>query len=144
MFEAAELSHKVSKAEFDAVTPELRAEMVRLQQDLRTADFPVIVLFAGVDGAGKSESVNLINEWMDPRWLVTRAYDKPSDEERERRSSGAIGATCRPTEGSGCSFPPGIRSRCWTGYTGASARPNWTPGCNASCSSNAPSPTTER
>ncbi|HBT44280.1 MAG TPA: polyphosphate:AMP phosphotransferase [Rhodospirillaceae bacterium] len=84
MFEAAELSHKVSKAEFDAVTPELRAEMVRLQQDLRTADFPVIVLFAGVDGAGKSESVNLINEWMDPRWLVTRAYDKPSDEERER------------------------------------------------------------
>ena len=84
MFEAAELSHKITKAEFDAVAPELRAEMVRLQQDLRTADFPVIVLFAGVDGAGKSESVNLINEWMDPRWLVTRAYDTPSDEERER------------------------------------------------------------
>jgi polyphosphate:AMP phosphotransferase len=84
MFEAAELNRKVTKAEFDAVAPDLRAEMVRLQQDLRQADFPVIVLFAGVDGAGKSESVNLLNEWMDPRWLVTCAYDKPSDEERER------------------------------------------------------------
>jgi polyphosphate:AMP phosphotransferase len=84
MFEAAELNRKVGKAEFDALAPDLRVDMVNLQQDLRKADFPVIVLFAGVDGAGKSESVNLLNEWMDPRWLVTRAYDKPSDEERER------------------------------------------------------------
>jgi AMP-polyphosphate phosphotransferase len=37
-----------------------------------------------VDGAGKSESVNLLNEWMDPRWLLTRAYGQPSDEENER------------------------------------------------------------
>ena len=84
MFEAAELNRKVTKAEFDALAPALRVEMVQLQQDLRKAGFPVVVLFAGVDGAGKSESVNLLNEWMDPRWLVTRAYDVPSDEERER------------------------------------------------------------
>lgn len=84
MFEAAELNRKVTKAEFDALAPALRVEMVQLQQDLRKTGFPVIVLFAGVDGAGKSESVNLLNEWMDPRWLVTRAYDTPSDEERER------------------------------------------------------------
>ncbi len=44
----------------------------------------MIVLFGGVDGAGKSESVNLLNEWLDPRWLVTRAYGPPSEEERER------------------------------------------------------------
>ena len=37
-----------------------------------------------MDGAGKSESVNLLNEWMDPRWLLTRAYGQPSEEERER------------------------------------------------------------
>ncbi len=84
MFEAAELGQKVSKREFDAIAPELRVEMVELQQAMRKSDFPVIVLFAGVDGAGKSESVNLLNEWMDPRWLKTQAYDRPSDEERER------------------------------------------------------------
>ena len=85
MFEAAELGHRVSKAEFDALAPSLRVQMIDMQQTLRReADFPVIVLFAGVDGAGKSESLHLLNEWMDPRWIVTRAYDKPSDEEEER------------------------------------------------------------
>jgi polyphosphate:AMP phosphotransferase len=84
MFEAAELGRKLSKEEFGAAAPALRAEMLELQVKLREADFPVIVVFAGVDGAGKNESVNLLNEWLDPRWVVTRAYDKPSDEERER------------------------------------------------------------
>jgi polyphosphate:AMP phosphotransferase len=37
-----------------------------------------------VDGAGKGETVNLLNEWMDPRHIHTHAFDNPSDEERER------------------------------------------------------------
>jgi AMP-polyphosphate phosphotransferase len=44
----------------------------------------VIVLFAGVDTAGKGETVNLLNEWMDPRWIITRGYTDPSGEEGER------------------------------------------------------------
>lgn len=84
MFEAAELGRKISRDDFDAMAPNLRTELLALQQQLRLADFPVIILFAGVDGAGKNETVNLINEWMDPRWIVTRAYGKPSDEEGER------------------------------------------------------------
>ncbi|OAN55270.1 polyphosphate kinase [Paramagnetospirillum marisnigri] len=84
MFEAAELGRKIPREEFDAMAPGLRTELLALQQQLRDADFPVIILFAGVDGAGKNETVNLINEWMDPRWIVTRAYGKPSDEESER------------------------------------------------------------
>jgi polyphosphate:AMP phosphotransferase len=55
------------------------------QQQLRAAPrFPVIVVFAGVDGAGKGETVNALNQWMDPRWIVTRAFSDPSDETRER------------------------------------------------------------
>ncbi|MDD9893595.1 MAG: polyphosphate:AMP phosphotransferase, partial [Gammaproteobacteria bacterium] len=46
--------------------------------------FPVIVVFAGVDGAGKHETVNVLNEWLDPRWLLTNAYDRPSEEEAQR------------------------------------------------------------
>jgi polyphosphate:AMP phosphotransferase len=84
MFEAAELGRKISREEFDALAPSLRTELLDLQQQLREADFPVVIVFAGVDGAGKNESVNLINEWLDPRWIVTRAYGKPSDEEAER------------------------------------------------------------
>ena len=84
MFEAAELGRKISKATYKRRLPHLRASLLEAQQRLRDAPFPVIVVFAGVDGAGKGETVNLLNAWMDPRWLVTRAFGVPSDEERER------------------------------------------------------------
>ncbi len=85
MFRTAELGQKVSKAEYREREPLLRQELLEVQQQLREAgSCPVIILFAGVDGAGKGDTVNILNEWMDPRWLLTTAYDDPSDEERER------------------------------------------------------------
>lgn len=85
MFRTAELGQKVSKAEYREREPLLRQELLEVQQQLREAgSFPVIIVFAGVDGAGKGDTVNILNEWMDPRWLLTTAYDDPSDEERER------------------------------------------------------------
>ncbi len=41
-------------------------------------------VFGGVAGAGKSETINQLNQWLDPRGIVTRAFDVPSQEERER------------------------------------------------------------
>lgn len=84
MFEAAELRRKVSKAAFDEAAPGLRLDLIRLQQQLRGAGFPAIVLFSGLDGAGKGEALNLLNEWMDPRWIATNAYGPPTQEEAER------------------------------------------------------------
>lgn len=84
MFRTAELGRCLSKQEFNDLAPKLRIEMLELQQRLRQANFPVILVFAGVDGAGKGESINLLNEWMDPRWIENHAYAEPSDEERER------------------------------------------------------------
>jgi polyphosphate kinase 2 (PPK2 family) len=62
----------------------LRADLLDVQQQTRSASFPVIIVFGGVDKAGKSETINLLNEWLDPRWLMTRAYGAPSDEMLER------------------------------------------------------------
>jgi len=84
VFESAEIGRRVRKAEYEARAPALRQELLRAQDDLQGQDFPALVLFAGVDGAGKSETVNLLNAWMDPRWIQTHAFDEPSDEERER------------------------------------------------------------
>ena len=85
MFRTAELGQKISKAEYKEREPLLRQELLQVQQELlKEGGFPVIIVFAGVDGAGKGATVNLLNEWMDPRWLVTRAYSAPSDEARER------------------------------------------------------------
>lgn len=85
MFRTAELGQKVSKKEYKQIEPVLRQELLQAQFKLRESpDFPVIIIFAGVDGAGKGATVNLLNEWMDPRWLITNAYKKPSEDERER------------------------------------------------------------
>ena len=85
MFESAEIGHKLSKGEYKRIEPRLRADLLDAQYDLyKNGKFPVIVLISGVRGAGKGETVNLLNEWMDPRHIHTHAFDSPSDEERER------------------------------------------------------------
>lgn len=84
MFESAELGHKVAKEVWDREVPVLREALLDAQYELVAAKFPVIILVAGVDGAGKSETVNTLNEWMDPRHIQNHGLDDPSDEERER------------------------------------------------------------
>ncbi len=84
MFETAELGRKVGKGDYKKLVPEIRVELLEIQQKVRQAGVPVLIVLAGVDGAGKGGTVNLLNEWMDPRWIETHAYQDPSDEERER------------------------------------------------------------
>ncbi len=84
MFEAAELGQSIPPEVYRKRLPELRVQLLDVQRELRKADFPVIVLLAGVDGAGKGEIANALNFWLDPRRVVTRAYGRPSDEESER------------------------------------------------------------
>jgi AMP-polyphosphate phosphotransferase len=85
MFESAELGHKISKATYDAEVPKLREALLDAQFDLaQRAEFPVIILIGGVDGAGRGETVNLLNEWMDPRHIQTHGMGEPSDEEMDR------------------------------------------------------------
>ena len=84
MFESAELGHKITKDVWDRELPALREALLDAQYDLTAAKVPVIILVAGVDGSGKSETVNTLNEWMDPRHIQTYGLDEPTDEERER------------------------------------------------------------
>jgi len=85
MFESAEIGHKLSKVQYKRIAPRLRADLLDTQYDLhKNGKFPIIILISGVRGAGKGETVNLLNEWMDPRHIHTYAFDDPSDEERER------------------------------------------------------------
>ena len=84
MFEEAEVGAAVSQSEYNERAPALRRRLLEAQFELSQADFSVIVLFSGVDGAGKGETANLLNWWLDPRRIVTRAWGRPSDSEAER------------------------------------------------------------
>jgi len=85
MFESANLDHGVSKPVYRREEPKLRGQLLDSQYDLKeNGRFPVLILIAGVEGAGKGETVNLLNEWMDPRHVLTHGFGEPSDEELER------------------------------------------------------------
>jgi polyphosphate:AMP phosphotransferase len=86
MFETAELGHKVDKETYDREAPEVRAALLEVQRELALADISVVVIVTGVGGAGKSETVNLLLEWLDARGIQTHAMRKPSAEERRRPS----------------------------------------------------------
>jgi len=85
MFESAELGHKIDKTTYDAVVPKLREDLLQAQMELAAqAKFQVVILVSGLDGAGRGETVNLLNEWMDPRHVQTHGMGDPSDEELDR------------------------------------------------------------
>ncbi|HEX9727555.1 MAG TPA: polyphosphate:AMP phosphotransferase [Gemmatimonadales bacterium] len=84
MFQTAEVGRRVADEDYRARLPELREQLLDVQARLRDAPFPVILLLAGVDGAGKGDVANMLHEWMDPHWIVTRAFSEPTVEESER------------------------------------------------------------
>jgi polyphosphate:AMP phosphotransferase len=85
MFEAAELGHEVDDETYQREEARLREELLAAQMELlKQAAFQVVVVVDGLDFAGRSETVNKLHEWMDPRQLETRAFDAPTDVEREK------------------------------------------------------------
>ena len=85
MFESASLSHRIEKAAYQREEPKLREALLNAQYDLKqSGKFATLILIAGVEGAGKGETVNLLSEWMDPRHIEVSGFAEPSDEENER------------------------------------------------------------
>ena len=79
MFESAEIGHSIGKEAYDAAVPELREALLQAQYRLKAqARFPVLILINGIEGAGKGETIKLLNEWMDPRLIRCLLYTSPS------------------------------------------------------------------
>ena len=89
MFESAELGHKVDDDKYKKEAKSLREQLLTTQFDVLDArKFPVILLVNGVDGAGKTETVQLFNEWLDPRHVRTRAFGAAAPSTRTASPSG--------------------------------------------------------
>ena len=82
-FTEAESDPQLSK---DAAKPrikQLRGDLLKAQYArLQQADRSLLIVVAGIDGAGKGETVNLINEWMDARHIRTLAFGPPNADEK--------------------------------------------------------------
>lgn len=85
MFEAAESGQEIAREDYKARVANLRESLLRVQYAvLDAARFPVVIIVGGVDGAGKGETINLFNEWMDPRHISTFGFGPPTDDEAQR------------------------------------------------------------
>ena len=82
MFEAAEVGHELGKAEYQRLEPELRARLINAQYRLRPAGFPVMIVVPGDDHPGCDDVLQMLNEWLDARFVETNAYPPPTEAER--------------------------------------------------------------
>lgn len=77
----------LERAEADPVIDEAtglqQAQLLRLQllkaqyAHLRRANQALLIVIAGIDGVGKGRCINLLNEWMDARYVHTLAFGEP-------------------------------------------------------------------
>jgi polyphosphate:AMP phosphotransferase len=82
MLESAEIGHKIAKSTYLRQLPALREKLLDAQFDLaQHKRGPLLILFAGIEGGGRSETANALNEWMDPRHISTHAFGPRSVEE---------------------------------------------------------------
>ena len=58
----------------------LKAQYARLLDPRRS----LLIVVAGIDGAGKGATINLLNEWLDPRHIRTLAFGAPTPDEAAR------------------------------------------------------------
>ncbi len=85
MLESAEVGHRVARSVYARQEPKLRAALLNHQFALGAAGRgPVLILVSGVEGGGRGETANTLNEWMDPRHIRTHAFGPRVPEERTR------------------------------------------------------------
>ena len=85
MLESAEVGHRIAKATFARAETRLREALLKGQYELGAAKRgPILVLISGLEGGGRGETANKLNEWMDPRFIRTNAFGPGAPEEDAR------------------------------------------------------------
>lgn len=82
MFDAAKVGRTVDGETFDEAIARLRPRLLDAQARLAEAERPLVVVIAGMEGAGKDRVANRLNEWLDPRGVEVHAFWDEPDAER--------------------------------------------------------------
>jgi polyphosphate:AMP phosphotransferase len=84
MFSQAEADPILAKEPFKLLQARLRPALLKAQYArLQKAEHALLIVIAGIDGVGKGSTVNLLNEWMDPRHIRTLTFGPPTAQELE-------------------------------------------------------------
>lgn len=78
MLETVEIGREVDRQTYIAAVPRLRESLINAQYDLlQSARFATIVLISALNAAGKSETVQQLLAWLDPRFVQAHAIGRP-------------------------------------------------------------------
>lgn len=84
LFDAAESDPRLAREQAKPLEAKLRTALLKTQYErVQKADRSLLIVVAGIPGAGKGAAVSLLNEWMDARHIRTMAFDAPSPQEKE-------------------------------------------------------------
>ncbi len=85
MFESARIVHDIDRTTFEEQLPKLRTDLLEAQFDLVEArKFPVILVFAGMEGAGVINALTTASKVLDTRHATTYALAAATEEESDR------------------------------------------------------------
>src|SRR5690349_3547940 len=84
MLETLNLKKKVEKNSYDRTFGPLQERLRGLQYDLQRAEIATVVVFEGVDGAGKGTTISRLVGRLDPRLYRVVPSTPPTKEEAGR------------------------------------------------------------
>ena len=84
MLEQVDLSKKIEKEEYKVVVPDLELRLGELQREAKNLNIPVLIIFEGLDAAGKGTLINRLIQTFDPRGCVVHPISAPNEEEQLR------------------------------------------------------------
>jgi polyphosphate kinase 2 (PPK2 family) len=84
MLETLDLKKSVDKTAYKKAFGALQDRMRALQYELQRAEIATVIVFEGVDGAGKGTTISQVVERLDPRLYRVVPSTPPTDEESAR------------------------------------------------------------
>jgi polyphosphate:AMP phosphotransferase len=76
---------RLTRLEFEHELPQLQDRLLDAQFELRkTRRRAAVLVVTGIPGAGRSEVVNELLEWLDPKFVTVYGFRAPNPTERER------------------------------------------------------------
>jgi polyphosphate:AMP phosphotransferase len=74
---------KSKPRDYGRLVPALRDDLLAAQLEMRrAAKFSIALIISGVPAAGRSETVNRLLEWLDPKYITVRAFGEDPAETR--------------------------------------------------------------
>jgi polyphosphate kinase 2 len=73
---------KLADDEYHSNLRELQIELLKLQRWVKATDQKVVIVFEGIDAAGKGGTIKRFTDYLNPRGARVVALNKPSDTER--------------------------------------------------------------